>query len=80
MALPTGPDGPTDPAADVAAGDVHIRRLGGLVGRPVAVVTEPGEWVRYSTPGAEGAEYIAICLPAFSYETVRRTGETRKPY
>jgi mannose-6-phosphate isomerase-like protein (cupin superfamily) len=37
-----------------------------------AVLTEPGEWVRYSTPEAEGAEYIAICLPAFSPDTVHR--------
>ena len=37
-----------------------------------AVVTRPGEWVRYSTPEASGAEYIAVCLPAFSPETVRR--------
>lgn len=37
-----------------------------------AVVTHPGEWVRYSTPGPEGAEYVAICLPAFSMETVHR--------
>ncbi|MGE0711976.1 MAG: cupin domain-containing protein [Planctomycetota bacterium] len=35
-----------------------------------AVVTHPGEWVRYSTP--EGAEYVAICLPAFSPATVHR--------
>src|SRR5436189_6161103 len=31
-----------------------------------AVVTRAGEWVQYSTPGPDGAEYIAICLPAFS--------------
>ena len=37
-----------------------------------AVVTAPGEWVRYSTPEREGAEYIAVCLPAFSPETVHR--------
>ena len=37
-----------------------------------AVVTAPGEWVRYSTPEGEGAEYIAVCLPAFSPETVHR--------
>lgn len=37
-----------------------------------AVLTEPGEWVRYSTPGEGGAEYVAICLPAFSPETVHR--------
>jgi hypothetical protein len=35
-----------------------------------AIVSEPGEWVRYSTP--QGAEYIAICLPAFSPDTVNR--------
>ncbi|MEP6573185.1 MAG: cupin [Gemmatimonadota bacterium] len=37
-----------------------------------AVVTAPGEWVRYSTPEAGGAEYIAVCLPAFSPATVHR--------
>jgi mannose-6-phosphate isomerase-like protein (cupin superfamily) len=37
-----------------------------------AVVTSPGEWVRYSTPGADGAEYVAVCLPAFSPGTVHR--------
>src|SRR3954465_2189824 len=37
-----------------------------------AVVTAPGEWVRYSTPGPDGAEYIAVCLPAFSPTTVHR--------
>jgi hypothetical protein len=39
-----------------------------------AVVTAPGEWVRYSTPFAGGAEYVAVCLPAFSMETVHRDG------
>jgi hypothetical protein len=37
-----------------------------------AVVCHRGEWVRYSTPGPEGAEYVAICLPAFSPQTVHR--------
>ncbi len=37
-----------------------------------AVVAHSGEWVQYSTPNAEGAEYIAVCVPAFSIETVRR--------
>jgi mannose-6-phosphate isomerase-like protein (cupin superfamily) len=37
-----------------------------------AVVTLPGEWVRYSTPEEGGAEYIAVCLPAFSPDTVHR--------
>jgi quercetin dioxygenase-like cupin family protein len=37
-----------------------------------AVITEPGEWVRYSTPAPQGAEYVAVCLPAFSPDTVHR--------
>lgn len=37
-----------------------------------AVVARPGEWVRYSSPEAGGAEYVAICLPAFSVDTVNR--------
>ncbi len=36
------------------------------------VHTRPGEWVRYSTPGARGAEYIAVCVPAFAPGTVHR--------
>ena len=39
-----------------------------------AVVAHRGEWVRYSTPGPEGAEYIAVCVPAFSPESVHRDG------
>lgn len=37
-----------------------------------AVIAHAGEWVRYSTPDDGGAEYIAVCLPAFSMETVHR--------
>lgn len=37
-----------------------------------AIVTKPGEWVQYSTPEPEGAEYIAVCLPAFSPALVHR--------
>jgi mannose-6-phosphate isomerase-like protein (cupin superfamily) len=37
-----------------------------------AVVVRGGEWVRYSTPDADGAEYLAVCLPAFSPQTVHR--------
>ena len=40
-----------------------------------AVGTEPGEWIRYSSPAEPGAEYVAICLPAFSPDTVHRDGE-----
>jgi mannose-6-phosphate isomerase-like protein (cupin superfamily) len=37
-----------------------------------AVIAHAGEWVRYSTPEDSGAEYIAVCLPAFSMDTVHR--------
>ncbi len=37
-----------------------------------AVMVRRGEWVQYSSPGAEGAEYIAVCLPAFSPDSVHR--------
>jgi mannose-6-phosphate isomerase-like protein (cupin superfamily) len=37
-----------------------------------AIITSRGEWIRYSSPGADGAEYIAVCLPAFSPNTVHR--------
>ena len=37
-----------------------------------AIIAPGGEWVQYSTPGAEGAEYMAVCLPAFSPEIVHR--------
>ncbi len=40
-----------------------------------AVVAHRGEWVRYSTPHEGGAEYIAVCLPAFSSDTVHRDSE-----
>jgi mannose-6-phosphate isomerase-like protein (cupin superfamily) len=39
-----------------------------------AIIVKAGEWVQYSTPSPEGAEYIAVCLPAFSPETVHRDG------
>lgn len=39
-----------------------------------AVIAHRGEWVQYSTPFEDGAEYIAVCLPAFSPETVHRDG------
>lgn len=41
-----------------------------------AIITHKGEWIRYSTPNPEGAEYIAVCLPAFSPETVHREKQT----
>ncbi|HYK03563.1 MAG TPA: cupin [Thermoanaerobaculia bacterium] len=42
------------------------------VGAGEGVIVHKGEWVQYSTPGADGAEYIAVCLPAFSMDTVHR--------
>ena len=36
------------------------------------IIARPGEWIRYSSPGEEGAEYIAVCMPAFSPDTVHR--------
>ena len=58
----------------VLRGTVRVEHEGGVleVRAGQAVVTAPGEWVRYSTPGADGAEYIAVCLPAFSRATVHR--------
>jgi mannose-6-phosphate isomerase-like protein (cupin superfamily) len=57
----------------VLRGRVHVDFEGGSydVNAGEAVVTSPGEWVRYSTPDA-GAEYIAVCVPAFSMDTVHR--------
>lgn len=37
-----------------------------------AIIVHPGEWVQYSTPNEEGADYIAVCIPAFSPATVHR--------
>jgi mannose-6-phosphate isomerase-like protein (cupin superfamily) len=37
-----------------------------------AIITKKGEWIQYSTPHPEGAEYISVCLPAFSIDTVHR--------
>lgn len=40
-----------------------------------AVLTKAGEWVRYQTPGDDGADYISVCLPAFTPATVHRDEE-----
>lgn len=58
----------------VLRGMLHVEHESGAidVSAGQAVITHPGEWVRYSTPGADGAEYIAICVPSFSPETVHR--------
>ena len=58
----------------VLRGTVRVEFEGGVldVRAGQAVVTVPGEWVRYSTPHDGGAEYVAVCLPAFSMEKVHR--------
>jgi len=58
----------------VLRGSLRVESRGGVldVGAGQAVICPKGEWVRYGSPGAEGAEYVAVCLPAFSPATVRR--------
>jgi mannose-6-phosphate isomerase-like protein (cupin superfamily) len=60
----------------VLEGTLRVEHEGGVleVGAGQAVITPAGEWVRYSTPGPEGASYIAVCLPAFAPDTVHRDG------
>ena len=58
----------------VLKGMLRVEHEGGAldVHAGQAVVASPGEWVRYGTPGPDGAEYVAVCLPAFSPDTVHR--------
>jgi ethanolamine utilization protein EutQ (cupin superfamily) len=58
----------------VLRGCVQVQHDGGLINVKAGqvVLTRAGEKVRYTTPAAEGAEYLAICLPAFSPDTVHR--------
>ena len=60
----------------VLRGTLHVKTHSGEldIRAGEAVTIAAGEWVQYSTPGAEGAEYVAICLPAFSMDTVHRDG------
>jgi quercetin dioxygenase-like cupin family protein len=62
----------------VLKGVVRVEHEGGVldVHAGQAVVAAPGEWIRYSTPFADGAEYVAVCLPAFSPATVHRDAES----
>jgi ethanolamine utilization protein EutQ (cupin superfamily) len=55
-------------------GELHIKTKTGeiILKEGEAVITKKGEWIQYSTPKLEGAEYIAVCLPAFSPNTVNR--------
>ncbi len=58
----------------VLRGLLRVEHRGGYldVRAGQAVITHKCEWIRYSTPVADGAEYIAVCLPAFAMETVHR--------
>ena len=57
----------------VLSGTVRVEHESGVIDVHAgqAIVTAPGEWIRYSTP-AGPAEYVAVCLPAFSMDTVNR--------
>lgn len=82
IARMTSPSGWIEPAQTpefdeytvVLRGSLRVTSAEGVldVNAGEAVIAPTGEWVQYSTPGAEGAEYIAVCLPAFSPDTVHR--------
>jgi len=61
----------------VLHGTLRVTTKNGLVDVRAgeAVIAERGEWVQYSTPASEGAEYVAVCLPAFSIESVHRDAD-----
>jgi mannose-6-phosphate isomerase-like protein (cupin superfamily) len=61
----------------VLRGAVRVEHEGGAldVAAGQAVLVRSAEWVRYSTPGPDGAEYVAVCLPAFSPQTVHRDSD-----
>jgi ethanolamine utilization protein EutQ len=58
----------------VLKGMLHVTHKAGVIDVQAgqAVIAHAGEWVRYSTPEEGGAEYIAVCLPAFAMEMVHR--------
>ena len=58
----------------VLRGTLHVKLKDAEfdVGAGQAIIVQAGEWVQYSSPSPDGAEYIAVCIPAFSPETVHR--------
>ena len=58
----------------VVRGELHVETKNAtyVVGAGEAMIIDPGEWVRYSTPFADGCEYVAVCVPAFRPGTVHR--------
>ena len=85
VAKMTSPDGWIEPGQRpdfeeitvVLRGMIRVEHDAGVmdVRAGQAIVTQPGEWIRYSTPEPGGAEYVAICLPAFSPDTVHRDAD-----
>ncbi len=61
----------------VLQGELQVETRGAVhkVAAGQAIVVSAGEWVRYSTPTPQGAQYIAVCLPAFTPATVHRDAE-----
>ncbi len=61
----------------VLKGELTIEAEGSVhrVSAGQAIIAKKGEWIRYSSPHPDGAEYLAVCLPAFSPETVQRDPE-----
>ena len=61
----------------VLRGTLRVTSSGGAIDVHAgqAVIAHAGEWVQYSTPGPEGAEYVAVCLPAFSPDSVHRDSD-----
>jgi len=61
----------------VLKGELQVKTRGAVhkVAAGQAIIVQAGEWVQYGTPGPDGAEYIAVCLPAFSPDTVHRESE-----
>ena len=84
IARMTSPSGWTEPGQTpefdeytiVLRGVLHVTSLSGTVevAAGQAIIAHRGEWVQYSTPGSEGADYMAVCIPAFSPDTVHRDG------
>ncbi len=82
VAKMTSPEGWVEPGQTpefreityVISGELQVEHKEGIikVRSGQSIITEANEWVRYSTPGEEGAEYIAICLPAYSPGNVKR--------
>jgi len=82
IAVMTSPPGWNEPGQKPDFDEYSVVLSGRLVAESVssvieagpgqAIVARKGEWVRYSTPGEEGAHYVAICIPAFSPDSVHR--------